>query len=115
MQIYPTLHLRLLTLALVGFFLIFRCTRRAHAILYLTETIELSLQSIMGATLNPDEPEAIPPGFRTRVRFRSSDSADGNGLGCACRKGAYIYFCQPIPCISLSVFVSVSTEVEDET
>jgi len=58
----------------------------------------------MGATLNPDEPEAIPPGFRTRVRFRSSDSADGNGLGRACRRGACILF---LPANSAHQFVGI--------
>jgi hypothetical protein len=43
---------RLLTLAVMRFFLISRCTPSAHAALQLIENTELSLQSIMGAQLN---------------------------------------------------------------
>jgi hypothetical protein len=50
------------------------------------------------------------PGFDSA----RGDSADGNGLGCACRRGACIYFCQLIPRISLLVFVLVSATIEDE-
>jgi len=41
-------HAHLLTLDVVRFFLISRCTRRAHTASLPTETLELSLQSIMG-------------------------------------------------------------------
>ena len=37
----------LLTLVVVRFFLISRCTHRAHAAFYLIEKLELSFQSIM--------------------------------------------------------------------
>jgi hypothetical protein len=43
---------RLLTLVVASFSLISQCTRRAHAAFYPVEKIELSLQSIMGATEN---------------------------------------------------------------
>jgi hypothetical protein len=44
--------LALLKLAVTRFFLISRCTLRAHAALQVIEELELSLQSIMGATEN---------------------------------------------------------------
>jgi hypothetical protein len=42
----------LLTSALMGFFLISRCTRRAHVAFYPIEKLTLSVQSIMGAVEN---------------------------------------------------------------
>jgi len=42
----------LLTLGVAGFSLLSRCTHRAHVGFQLIEKIELSFQSIMGATEN---------------------------------------------------------------